>query len=151
MTAMPKLHTGVIASVGYEGRDLAELVALLQRNRIDRLIDVRLNAISRKRGFSKSALATALSEAGIAYQHEPHLGNPVDNRDGFRRGLASARTRYSKHLSNGARERFDAVVEMARSDRIALLCFERDHTCCHRSCIVEQAQSENPALGLLKL
>lgn len=41
MTAMPKLHTGVIASVGYEGRDLAELVALLQRNRIDRLIDVR--------------------------------------------------------------------------------------------------------------
>ena len=148
---MPQLHTAVIASIGYEGRDVGELVEVLKRNRIDRLVDVRLNAISRKRGFSKSALASALAEARIEYQHEPRLGNPADNRDGFRRGMPSARSRYARHLANGARETFLSVVNLSKSSRIALLCFERDHSTCHRSCIIEQAQAEHPTISLLRL
>ncbi|SEM69999.1 DUF488 domain-containing protein [Nonomuraea pusilla] len=47
------------------------------------LVDVRLTPISRKRGFSKTALATALAAAGIACRHMRALGNPKWNRAGF--------------------------------------------------------------------
>ncbi|MDR1430587.1 MAG: DUF488 domain-containing protein, partial [Propionibacteriaceae bacterium] len=50
------------------------------------LVDVRQTPISRKRGLSKTALGAALSEAGIDYIHLRELGNPRDNRDGYRQG-----------------------------------------------------------------
>lgn len=148
---MAQLHTGTIVSVGYEGRTLDDFVALLRRNRVDVVVDVRLTPISRKKGFSKSALSAALHEVGIGYRHEAELGNPKDNRDGFRRGLKSARTRYHKHLLNGAGPTLDSVIELARSRRIALLCFEREHGECHRGCIAEAAQDEHPAITVVRV
>ncbi len=144
------LHTGTIVSIGYEGRTLDEFVDVLRGHRVEVLIDVRLTPISRKKGFSKSALSAALEVAGIEYRHEPALGNPKDNRDPFRRGLASARERYAGHLSNGANTTYEATVDAARWSRVALLCFERDHSQCHRSCITERAQAEHPALSVVR-
>ena len=54
------------------------------------LVDVRLNAVSRKSGFSKKRLTQALKDAGIEYVHEKDLGNPQDNRDSFRNGDGEA-------------------------------------------------------------
>ena len=56
-------------SVGYEGRDLDEFVRLLRAHGVTVLLDVRLNAISRKPGFSKTRLTAALADAGIRYRH----------------------------------------------------------------------------------
>ncbi|MDQ3504076.1 MAG: DUF488 domain-containing protein [Actinomycetota bacterium] len=47
------------------------------------LLDVRLNAISRKPGFSKKRLTAALAAVGIGYRHARALGNPRDNREPF--------------------------------------------------------------------
>ncbi len=140
-----------IISVGYERRSIEELVEMLSVNRVDVLVDVRLNAISRKRGFSKTALAKALGEVGIVYRHERSLGNPKENRDPFRLGLQSARDRYVQHLQNGASASFGRVINLAQDERIALLCFERDHSDCHRSCILEMAQEEYPNLHVRAL
>ncbi len=57
-------------SVGYQSRTIAEVVDLLVEAGVDILVDVRLNAISRKKGFSKSALASAMRKADIEYRHE---------------------------------------------------------------------------------
>lgn len=138
-------------SVGYEGRTADELVDTLKDRGVDVLVDVRLNAISRKKGLSKKALAAALADAGIEYRHEPKLGNPKENREAFRKGLKSARDRYEAHLSNGAVATFDATVALAANRRIALLCFERDHRTCHRSCIIDRAQRADPALSVIKV
>ena len=124
---------------------------MLTRNQVDVLVDVRLNPISRKRGFSKTKLASALADAGIEYRHERDLGNPKENRDLFRQGLESARDRYLSHLQNGAASVYANVISLAETARIALLCYEREHDKCHRSCIVETAQREHPALAVLKL
>lgn len=150
---MPRVrrHTGTIVSIGYEGRSLDEFVAALKAHRVDVLIDVRLTPISRKKGFSKTSLSEALEAAGIEYRHEPELGNPKDNRDAFRLGQRSARNRYARHLSNGANDTYEATVESARHARVALLCFERDHSQCHRSCITERAQVEHPGLSVLRV
>ncbi len=138
-------------SIGYQGRSVDELVALLVGAGVDVLVDVRLNAISRKKGFSKTALAAALGAAGIEYRHERTLGNPKGNRDPFREGVPAARERYLHHLSNGASATHEELVALARSVRVALLCYERDHGECHRSCIIDAAQQTYPGVDLVKV
>ena len=140
-----------IVSVGYGGRSIDEFVELLSLNGVDLVVDVRLNPVSRKRGFSRSALAHALAGVGIGYRHERQLGNPKPNRDPFREGLQSARDLYVRHLRNGALRVYRDVIDLAQGARIALLCYEREHHECHRSCILEMAQREHPALRVLTL
>jgi uncharacterized protein (DUF488 family) len=143
---------GQFLTVGYEGRTVEELVELLVGNRVEVLVDVRENAVSRKPGFSKRRLAEAVEKAGIAYRHEALLGNPKGNRDAFRSGsTALGKRRYLAHLDNGSAAVFDEVVELAMRKRVALLCFERDEAQCHRACIVEKAQIEVPALSVRRL
>ena len=148
---MRRPQGGSLFTVGYEGRTVEDLVSVLDIHRVAVLVDVRENAISRKAGFGKRSLQTALEEAGIEYRHEPLLGNPRDNRQPFRQGLAKARERYAKHLTNGSREAFDSIIDVAMKQRVALLCFERDESDCHRSCIARQAQEEIPALSSVAL
>ncbi len=142
---------GSMFTIGYEGRSIDDLLVVLATHRVSVLVDVRENAVSRKAGFSKRSLEAALEAEGIVYRHEPLLGNPRENREPFRQGVAKARSRYTKHLNNGSRKAFDAVVETAMTERVALLCFEREESDCHRGCIVEQAQSEIPALSSVAL
>ena len=149
MVALPKKTT--IISIGYEKRSVDYLIAALQHYDVSVLVDVRLNPISRKKGFSKTALASALAEAGIEYRHERELGNPKENRDPFRQGLKSARDHYLGHLRNGASGALGDLIQLARTRRIALLCYERDHRHCHRSCIIEIAQDEFPGLGFQEI
>lgn len=143
-------HNATIVSVGYQGRTLDEMIELLASHEVETLVDVRLTPISRKRGFSKTALTEALRNAGIEYIHEPDLGNPKDNRDSFRKGLASARDRYRHRLDNGAAAAYEATIERALSERVALLCFEHEHRECHRSCITDRAISERPGVSVLE-
>lgn len=143
--------SAAFVSVGYQERDIDEFVQLLVDNDVELLVDVRLNAISRKRGFSKTALSNTLATAGIGYRHERELGNPKDNREPFRQGLASARKRYLALLSNGASAVYAEVVSLAQTRRVALLCYERDHAECHRSCIIDSALDRDPHLRVVKI
>lgn len=138
-------------SIGYERRTLEELISLLQENDVEVLVDVRLTPLSRKPGLSKSALAEALQRAGIEYRHERELGNPKENRDAFRRGLKSARRRYSQHLLNGASTVYQEVIALAYTTRPALLCVEREHAECHRASILETAQQDIPELRIINV
>ncbi len=140
-----------LVSVGYEGRSIHEFVDVLASRNVDLLVDVRLNAISRKKGFSKTALANALNEQGIEYRHERELGNPKDNREPFRQGLPEARVRYNEHLSNGVAATCQKVIELARERRVALMCYELAHEECHRSSIFDQAQKMFPKMEIMKL
>src|SRR5437016_6292051 len=116
---------GMVFTIGYEGRSLGDLVYVLKAHRVQVVLDVRENAVSRKPGFAKSALGRALEAEGIHYRHEPLLGNPRENRDGFRKGdRLTARRRYLEHLNNGSRDAYEAFVELAMGNRVALLCFE---------------------------
>ena len=133
-----------IVSVGYQERSVGELIDVLRQGEVEVLVDVRLNPISRKPGFSKNPLSQALAEAGISYRHERELGNPRENRDPFHR------ERYEAHLREGGSAVYAELMELARSVRIALLCYERRHRDCHRSCILDLASQEH-AVRVLEL
>lgn len=82
MTAATTLEPGLLG-VGHEGQTIDSFLSELLAMGVSRLVDVRLTPVSRKRGFSKSALAQALAGAGISYEHRRELGNPKVNRAGF--------------------------------------------------------------------
>ncbi|MBU1626147.1 DUF488 domain-containing protein, partial [bacterium] len=63
-------------TIGYEGRETDEFISELKKHDITRLIDIRENPFSRKKGFYKSALKTALENQGIEYIHLKALGTP---------------------------------------------------------------------------
>jgi len=150
MAAMAKPR---IYSVGYEGLDVRGLVERLAQSRVRALIDVRLNAVSRRKGFSKSALAAALEEADIRYLHDPRLGNPAENRESFQRGDGSAGRSNMRHrLENGSREALEELIALASGEkRIAVLCVERDRSRCHREVVTDMAQELDPEIEVLHL
>src|SRR3546814_2556028 len=80
----------ILYTIGYEGSDIAHFLLTLQQCGIKRVIDVREVPLSRKRGFSKTALAAKLVESGIDYSHFKALGDPKPGRDAMRRGDFSA-------------------------------------------------------------
>ena len=55
------LESTTIVSIGYEKRSIEDLIDLLVDNAVELLVDVRLNPISRKKGFSKTASDTGAS------------------------------------------------------------------------------------------
>lgn len=138
-----------IFTVGYEGTTIDAFIAALKTRRISQLIDVREMPLSRKRGFSKSALALALEAQGIRYLHMRALGCPKPIRDSYR--LDSDWKRYTRAFVAYLSLQVDALAELrgkVKSRRTALMCFEADAERCHRSIVANAIAG--PALGLVE-
>jgi uncharacterized protein (DUF488 family) len=130
--------TNPLVTIGYEGKSIDELVELLHAHDVEVLVDVRLNAMSRKPGFSKKRLAGALAAAGIDYVHEPDLGNPQDNRSGFHAGDPASRERYLDVMRSDGADALARTASLARERAVALFCYEADPAICHRRCVADE-------------
>lgn len=136
---------------GYEGRTLPDLVEFAHATGARWIVDVRLNPISRKAGFSKRALSQAIADAGLTYLHLLALGNPKDNRAGFAdvEGEVGdvARARYGREVleTDAAAAALERVRELAAQDGVVLLCFEADGRCCHRTEVLHALRAERLA------
>lgn len=133
-------------TVGYESADLQSFIACLVENCIETLVDVRDYPLSRKKGFSKRALAEVLADAGVSYEHWQHLGAPKFLRHNLRE--TDDWGRYAEGYAEVLEAQPSALARlatMAQSGNICLMCFERDYRVCHRSLISERLES----LGLV--
>jgi uncharacterized protein (DUF488 family) len=139
------MHMKKLFTVGYEGSKPSDLFASLQASGVTLLIDVRDVPISRKPGFSKTALAEGLDGAGIRYLHLKGLGDPKSGRIAAREGRFSAfRQIFCARMSTP-----EAVTAASKSVS-CLLCFEQDHTNCHR-CIVAESMAQRGKFSLVHL
>lgn len=103
------------------------------------MADIRWTPISRKPGFSKSALRQAVENVGIRYIHLHTLGSPKELRlelkdagnyeDFFRK--------YRKHLAENAFA-LDVLFDLLPEETPCLLCFERHPYRCHRYVVAEE-------------
>ncbi|MCC6213352.1 MAG: DUF488 domain-containing protein [Polyangiaceae bacterium] len=123
-------------TIGYEGRTPEEYLGLLLGAGVTLLCDVRANPFSRKRGFSKRALAEACAAAGLRYEHLPELGIAKEQRRSVltradRDALFATYARESLPKQGAALDQLRAWL--AAGERVALTCYERDPTACHRS------------------
>jgi len=139
-----------IFTIGYEGTTVPEFVAALQKAGVERVIDVRALPLSRRPGFSKTALGSALREGGIEYVHLKALGTPAAGR-------AAARANRHAELERiyaGQLELPEAIaqsaqmVELAREKPTALLCMEREPAHCHRTLLLHAVAPDAEVVDL---
>lgn len=127
-----------IFTIGYEGMNIDTFVSLLQRQGIDTIVDIREYPLSRKPGFSKSALAEKLRATGIEYTHIAALGCPKPVRKAYKED--GNWKRYTIGFLKYLKTQEDAIVDLsglAMTSRCALLCFEADYNYCHRSFVAD--------------
>ena len=129
-----------VYTIGYEGTDIDKFVATLKAVEIRVLADVRAIALSRKKGFSKTALRERLAVEGIQYIHFVDLGDPKSGREAARAGKYDVfRKIYGKHLASElAQSALSELKLVTRFNSTCLLCFERDPNVCHRSIVAQQ-------------
>lgn len=131
-----------VYTIGYEGTDIERFIATLKLVGVEVVADVRAVAVSRKKGFSKTALRTRLEAEGIRYVHFVQLGDPKPGRDAARAGhYMKFEQIYTGHLAQPERQavlgELRALVGQAAT---CLLCFERDPKVCHRSIVATRLQ-----------
>ncbi len=142
------MHTkpATIFTIGYEGLSLDTFMALLAAHRIDTVIDIRELPLSRKPGFSKTALALASTAHGHKYVHIAKLGCPKPVRDQHRADNDWTRytTGFLKHLSTQS-PAIAEVSALAANKNCVLLCYEADFNFCHRSMVADAVQRQSGA------
>lgn len=133
-------------TIGYEGKTQEEFLDQLSAAGVALLIDVRAVASSRRPGFSKTALAGALRERGIDYVHFRVLGTPKAGREAIRAGrVAEMKAVYAGQLATPEAElAFEQVLAAAGQRQAALLCYESDAACCHRTLLAEKMLQRVP-------
>jgi uncharacterized protein (DUF488 family) len=132
--------TKKLFTIGYEQTPAKAVLDELTRAGVKLLVDVRAVAASRRPGFSKNQLAAGLDERGISYLHLRGLGTPKEGREAARGGKFDVLNRiYAAHLKTPqAREELDALSTLVKkSGPVCILCYERDHSHCHRRWIAE--------------
>lgn len=140
-------------TIGYEGTEIADFIEHLLRAGVSTVVDVRDLPLSRKRGFSKNGLRSALGENGLEYVHCRALGAPKPLRDALRQGGSWSQYTIGYEAVLNANQ--DAIAELARQveggDSIALLCFEADERTCHRSLVARAVRACRPAIAIQHL
>ncbi|MBH5322831.1 DUF488 domain-containing protein [Erythrobacter sp. JGD-13] len=130
-----------IWTIGYAQQIQHSLITTLKAARIEVLADVRAIANSRRPGFAKTSLQTALEAADIAYTHIPELGTSTAGRAAARRGdVETLREIYEEQLlSIEAAARMLELQTLAKQRRVCLLCYCEDAHKCHRGILADKA------------
>jgi uncharacterized protein (DUF488 family) len=128
------LRNVILYTVSYEGRSLDRFLHDLREHGVRVLVDVREAPISRKPGFSKTALAASLDDAGVGYVHMRALGCPKPIRDAYREDGDWSRytALFNKHLQRQGAALAE-LSELAAAQPAALMCYEADFNRCHRT------------------
>jgi uncharacterized protein (DUF488 family) len=126
-------------TIGYQLHSVQSLIRTLSANRVEVLVDVRHNPVSRKTGFSRRQLEEALAKVEIQYLHRPCLGAPPSIRRSCHGNgrIGEALRAYEKYLASKT-ARLEALIQTVTSRRLCLLCLESDHNLCHRGVIARR-------------
>ncbi len=131
----------VIFTIGHSTCSLEEFIGLLRAHGVTLLADVRTVPRSRRNPqFNRETLPGALAAAGIGYRHLPGLG-------GLRRPRPDSRNLawesesfrgFADYMGTPEFEgALDELLELARRERVAIMCAEAVPWRCHRSLIAD--------------
>lgn len=130
-----------IFTIGFTRTTAEDFFARLKSNRIERLLDVRLNNKSQLAGFAKrDDLAYFLRElVGAEYEHAPLLAPTQDILDDFKKKKEMPWEEYEDRFLALMRERKieDQLGPGEFSRRTVLLCSEDTPEHCHRRLVAE--------------
>jgi uncharacterized protein (DUF488 family) len=134
--AQPAMFT-----IGHSTRPIAGFVRLLKAHGVQRVIDVRTIPRSRHNPqFNRHELSPALHRARIHYTHMAGLGGLRHARpDSINTGWRNASFRgYADYMQTPEfGENLRRCLELARRERVVLMCAEAVPWRCHRSLIAD--------------
>jgi uncharacterized protein (DUF488 family) len=104
--------------------------------------DVRQLPLSRKKGFSKTALQEMLANKDIQYLHFQELGSPKKIRDELHKSGNYFRffQEYQSNLSDKKELLRSIHLLITSGKKVTLLCFERDPKKCHRKVVADEIE-----------
>ena len=134
----------ILFTIGYEGITFENYVNRLIRHDVRLLCDVRKNPLSRKFGFSARSLEILLPKLGIDYMHIPELGIVSQSRKNLETEEDYKRLfrEYTKTLPRKKPYLLQLHNLVHNKQRIAITCFEREPSFCHRHCLSDWLQKE---------
>ncbi|MEP7357306.1 MAG: DUF488 domain-containing protein [Anaerolineales bacterium] len=133
----------LVLTIGHSTRTLEAFVSLLQAHGVTRVVDIRTVPRSRHNPqFNRDTLPASLGALGINYAHLPGLGglrraraDSPDTNAGWRN---SSFRGYADYMQTPEfRAALEALVQVARDERVALMCAEAVPWRCHRSLIAD--------------
>lgn len=113
---------------------------ILIRDGVTLLCDVRRNPLSRKYGFSKTALSNACEGLEIRYEHLPELGIDSEARKDLQTqaDYDALFEDYERHDLPRQTSALDTIGDWVKEGyRVALTCYEHLPCQCHRHCVAE--------------
>jgi uncharacterized protein (DUF488 family) len=138
MSKEPPIHT-----IGHSDHTIPAFVDLLRRHKITLVVDVRSQPYSRwTPQFNREILARDLDDAGVAYRFMGDaLGGHPDDPALY--GPGQERPDYQRLGQKPAyRAGIDQLLDLARTERVAVMCSEGDHRQCHRHLLITQTLLE---------
>jgi uncharacterized protein (DUF488 family) len=124
-----------IYTIGHSTHPIERFVELLQRHGIGVLADVRSTPFSRfNPQFNRASLAHSLGSAGIRYEF---MGEELGARSSDPSCFENGRVSYARLAATPLFQRGLAHLrEMARTERVAMMCAEREPLDCHRTILI---------------
>jgi uncharacterized protein (DUF488 family) len=131
-----------IYTIGYGARQVEELLAALQANQIQYLLDVRSKPYSSyKPEFSKSALQSVLESDGVRYVFiGDNLGGQPNDETCYTDGKVDYARLAQKSFYWEGIERLKEASHQGQ--RVVLMCSEGKPENCHRSKLIGQTLME---------
>src|ERR1039457_5445384 len=131
----------VVLTDGHSTRTLEEFISLLKTHSVTRVVDVRTVPRSRHNPqFNRDSLPKELKKVELGYVHLPGLGGLRHaKRDSLNLGWRNASFRgFADYMQTPEFEgSLDELIQLAKQDRIAIMCAEAVPWRCHRSLIAD--------------
>jgi uncharacterized protein (DUF488 family) len=131
----------MIFTIGHSTRTAKDFIRLLKAHSIGRLVDVRTVPRSRHNPqFNRGELSPTLHSSRIHYRYMPGLGGfRHARRDSANTAWHNASFRgFADYMQTSEfRQSLDDLTELAKQERIAVMCAEAVPWRCHRSLIAD--------------
>ena len=124
-----------IFTIGHSTHPIERFVGLLQQHGIEWLADVRSTPFSRfNPQFNRASLAHSLASAGIRYEF---MGEELGARSNDPSCFENGRVSYARLAATPLfRRGLQRVRDAAASQRVAMMCAEREPLDCHRTILI---------------
>ena len=128
-----------VFTIGFTKKPAREFFDILQKARVKKVVDIRLNNVSQLAGFTKKDDLAYFLEAiaGIGYEHRPELAPTKEILDGYKKKQLNW-AEYEERFANLVAERqIENVLKPGDLDNACLLCSEPKADKCHRRLVAE--------------
>ena len=128
-------------TIGHSTRPVKEFIRLLKAHDVKRIVDVRTVPRSRHNPqFNRNQLSSSLHSARLHYRYMPGLGGFRHAfKDSINAAWHNASFRgYADYMQTPEfQKNLDVLIELAKTERIAIMCAEAVPWRCHRSLIAD--------------